>query len=64
MFNDIVWGSEDNERECEAYSTVVFVFAKRFQPGRSSFLGPGSERQSGIPLTKKHQEENGIESQN
>ena len=43
MFNDILWGSEDNERECNAKATLVSLFAKRFPAGRWSFLGPGSE---------------------
>ena len=25
-FNDIIWGSEDNERECSAYATLVSIF--------------------------------------
>ena len=44
MFNDIIWWSEDNERECIANATLVSLFAKRFPPGRWSFLGPGSEK--------------------
>ena len=44
MFNDIIWGSEDNERECIANATLVIVFVKRFPAGRWSFLGPGSEK--------------------
>ena len=44
MFNDITWGSEDNERECNANATLVPIFAKRFPAGRWSFLGPGSEK--------------------
>ena len=44
MFNDIMWRSEDNERECDANATLVSIFAKRFPPGRLSFLGPGSEQ--------------------
>ena len=44
MFNDTIWGSEDNERECIANATLVTLFAKRFPPGRWSFLGPGSEK--------------------
>ena len=44
MFNDISWGSEDNERECSANATLVSIFAKRFPAGRWSFLGPGSEK--------------------
>ena len=44
MFNDIVWGSEDNERECDANAALVSVFATRFPAGRWSFFGPGSEK--------------------
>ena len=44
MFNDIIWRSEDNERECIANATRVTLFAKRFPPGRWSFLGFGSEK--------------------
>ena len=29
MFNDIMWGSEDNERECNANATLVTLFAKK-----------------------------------
>ena len=43
MFNDISWGSKDNERECNANAKLVSMFAKGFSPGRWSFLGPGSE---------------------
>ena len=38
------WGSEDNERECNANADLVSIFAKRFPAGRWSFLGPGSEK--------------------
>ena len=44
MFNDILWGSEDNERECNANADLVSIHAKRFPAGRWSFLGPGSEK--------------------
>ena len=48
MFNGIIWGSTDNERECIANATLVTLFAKNFQQdvpaGRWSFLGPGSEK--------------------
>ena len=44
MFNNIIWGSEDNERECIANATLVTLFAKRFPLRRWSFLGPGSEK--------------------
>ena len=43
MFNDITWRTTDNEKECIANSTLVFLFAERFPAGRWSFLGPGSE---------------------
>ena len=45
MFNDIISGNKDNEREYNANATLVSIFAKRFSPGRWSFLGPGSEKQ-------------------
>ena len=44
MFNDISWGSQDNEQECIANVSHVTLFAKRFPVGRWSFLGPGSEK--------------------
>ena len=44
MFNDISWGSEDNEQECNANADLVSIYARRFPPGRWSFLGPGSEK--------------------
>ena len=44
MFNDIIWGSEDNDRECSANATLVSILAKRCPAGRCSFLGPGSEK--------------------
>ena len=42
MFNDISWGSEYNEQECEANANLVSIYARRFSPGRLSFLGPRS----------------------
>ena len=44
MFNDISWRSPDNEQECELSANLVSIYARRFSPGRWSFLGPGSER--------------------
>ena len=44
MFNDISWGSKENERECELSAQLVSMDAKRFSPGKWSFLGPGSEK--------------------
>ena len=64
MFNDISWGSQDNEQECELSASLVSIYARRFSPGRWSFLGPGSEKRSGIPLMTANHKENGTESQN
>ena len=44
MFNDISWGSKDNEKECESNARLVSLYAKRFGAGQWSFLGPGSEK--------------------
>ena len=44
MFNDISWGSPDNEQECDLNANFVSIYAKRFSPGRWSFLGPGPEK--------------------
>ena len=44
MFNDISWRSKDNEQECESNANLVSICARRFSPGRWSFLGPGSEK--------------------
>ena len=46
MFNDISWGSKENERECELSAQIVSMYAKRCSPGKRSFLGPGSEKKS------------------
>ena len=43
MFNDIIWGTTDNEEECELSANLVSIYARRYSPGRWSFLGPGSE---------------------
>ena len=44
MFNDISWGSQDNEQECESNANFVSIHARRrFSSGKWSFLGPGSE---------------------
>ena len=44
MFNDISWGSKDNEQECESSPKLVSTYAISFSPGRWSFLGLGSEK--------------------
>ena len=42
MFNDISWGSKENEKECKSNAQLVSLSARRFSPGKWSFLGPGS----------------------
>ena len=37
-------GSKENEQECELSAKLVSNYARRFSPGRWSFLGPGSEK--------------------
>ena len=44
MFHDISWGSKDKTKECESSAQLVSICAKRFSPGRWSFLGPGSQK--------------------
>ena len=44
MFNDISWGSEDNEQECNANADLVSSYARRLPQGRWSFLGQWSDR--------------------
>ena len=44
MFNDISWRSEDNEQECNANANLGSIYARRFSPGRWSFLGLGTEK--------------------
>ena len=38
MFNDISWGSRDNEKECESNAQLVSLYTKRFGAGQWSFL--------------------------
>ena len=44
MYNDSVWGEEENAKTCENSSLVDANYARRFPRGRWSFLGPGSEK--------------------
>ena len=65
MFNDISWGSEDNEQECESNANLVSIYARRFSPGRWSFI-PWTwiRKEMSILLMKANHKENGTESQN
>ena len=44
MFNDISFGTKDNERECLANAKVVSIHAKKFGIGQWSLIGPGFEK--------------------
>ena len=44
MFNDISWGSKENEKGCELSAQLVSICARRFSPGKWSFLGRGSQK--------------------
>ena len=44
MFNDILWRSKDNKKECEANAQLVSLYARRLGAGQWSFIGPGSEK--------------------
>ena len=44
MFNDISCGTKDNEQECLAHARLVSLYARRFDTGQWSFIGPGSEK--------------------
>ena len=44
MFNDISWGSRDNEKECDSNTQLVSLFARKVRAGQWSFLGPSSEK--------------------
>ena len=63
MFSDILWGSEDNERECNANADLVSFFQKDSQQdvGHSSDL---DQNRSGILLILTDHKENGTESLN
>ena len=63
MFNDIIWGSEDNERECITNVTLVTLFAIKIPAGRWSVLWSGSEKKWFSTYIRDHME-NGTESLN
>ena len=56
MFNDISWGSKDNENECESNAQLVSLYAKRFGKGQWSFLGLGSEKSGVLSVKIVHEE--------
>ena len=62
MFNDISWGSKDNEQECELSANSFRFMREDFhqEDGHSSDL---DQKRSGILLMKANHKENGTESQ-
>ena len=58
MFNDISWGSQDNEQECELNANLVSIYARRSsqEDGHSSDL---DQKRSGILLMIANHKENG-----
>ena len=44
MFNDISCGTRDNQKECLAHANVVSLYARKFDTGQWSFIGPGCEK--------------------
>ena len=44
IFNDISFGTKDNERECLANAKVVSIHAKKFGIGQWSLIGPSFEK--------------------
>ena len=44
MYNDVAWWEKGNTETCEYNSKKIADYARKFQRGRWSFLGPGSEK--------------------
>ena len=43
MYNNIAWKEKGNKEDCISNAPRVTEYARRFAPGNSSFLVPGSE---------------------
>ena len=56
MFNDISFGTKDNEEECLANARLVSLYARRFGEGQWSFVGPGSEKKWSLSKKTVHKE--------
>ena len=61
MFNDILWRSEDNERECNANAELVSNLQKDSQQDAGHYSDLDQKR-SGILLVLTDHKESGIES--
>ena len=44
MFNDISYGTKDNEKESLAHAKVLSLYARKLGTRQWSFIGPGSEK--------------------
>ena len=64
MFNDILWRSDDNERECNANADLVSLFAKKKKQQDFGHSLDLDRRRSGIPFTLTDHKENGTELRN
>ena len=63
MFNDISWGSKDNEKECESSAQLVSLSVRKDfhqDNGHSSDL---DQKRNGILLSNTNCKENGTELQ-
>ena len=56
MFNDISWGSKDNEKECESNAQLVSLFAKRFGAGQGHSSGLDQRKSGTLSVKTAHKE--------
>ena len=59
MFNDIIWGTENNETECIVNSTLVSLFAKKDSHQDGGHLSDLDQKRSGILLILTDHKDNG-----
>ena len=64
MFNDIIWGTKDNEQECIANATLVSFFLEKESQQDDGHHQDLDQKRSGVLLTTKGHEENGTVSLN
>ena len=63
MFNDISWGSQHNDRECESNANLVSFYARRFHQEDGHSSDPDQKR-SGLLLMIANHKKKGTESLN
>ena len=64
MFNDIMWGSEDIERECIANATLVTIFFKKISTRTLVIPRTWIRKEVVFYVTTKDHEKTGTESLN